>query len=125
MISELTPIPTLPTKNMTRARRFYEETLGLTAEEEGPGGMFYRCGGSRLFIYESQYAGTNQATAVTFLTDGAKFDSQIGELRQRGVQFMTFEFEGMTWDHDVAKTESMRGVWFADPDGNIINLSTM
>jgi hypothetical protein len=38
---------------------------------------------------------------------------------------MTFEFEGLEWDRDVAVADGMRSVWFADPDGNILNLATM
>ncbi|WP_117208084.1 VOC family protein [Allorhizocola rhizosphaerae] len=126
MISELNAVPTLPTADLARARTFYEDTLGLRPEGgDEPGGLFYRCGQGRLFVYESSYAGTNQATAVTFETDQSKFDSEVAQLRSKGVTFLTFDYEGMVWDGDVAKTENMRAVWFTDPDGNILNLSAM
>jgi len=129
MLSALTPAATLPTTDMGRAEKFYEDTLGLTKDsEEDPGGVFYKCGSGKLFVYQSQYAGTNKATAVTFMTDNDKeFDSTVDGLRKKGVHFMTFEYEGMSWDKDVATAttpggRSMRSVWFNDPDGNIINV---
>lgn len=130
MLSALTPAATLPTTDMGRAEKFYEDTLGLTKEtgREDPGGVFYKCGGGQLFVYQSQFAGTNKATAVTFMTeDDKQFDSTVDSLRKKGVHFMTFEYEGMSWDNDVATAttdggRSMRAVWFSDPDGNIINV---
>lgn len=127
MITELNPVATLATADLSRARKFYEETLGLPVDDaEGPGGVFYRCGQGKIFVYESSFAGTNQATAVTFIAeDPAKFDTEVEALRSKGVSFLTFDYEGMEWDGDVAKADQMRAVWFTDPDGNILNLSTM
>jgi hypothetical protein len=83
--------------------------------------VYYKCGSGRLFVYQSQYAGTNKATAVTFMTDNDKqFDSAVDSLRKKGVHFLTFEYEGMNWEGEVATAttedgQSMRAVWFADP----------
>ncbi len=130
MLSALTPIATLPSSDMGRAEKFYEDTLGLSREvgAEDPGGLYYKCGSGRLFVYQSQYAGTNKATAVTFMADNDKqFDSAVDSLRKKGVHFLTFEYEGMHWEGEVATAtteggQSMRAVWFADPDGNILNV---
>jgi catechol 2,3-dioxygenase-like lactoylglutathione lyase family enzyme len=35
---------TLPATDLERAKRFYTEMLGLTAESEAPEGIFYRSG---------------------------------------------------------------------------------
>jgi catechol 2,3-dioxygenase-like lactoylglutathione lyase family enzyme len=125
MINTFTPIATIPTTDTGRAQKFYEETLGLQIEREDEQGAFYKCGDGRLFVYRSQYAGTNKATAVTFGTeDVAKFDAAVDSLRKKGVKFMTFEYEGMTWDKDVAVMgDNMKAIWFADPDGNILNVA--
>jgi catechol 2,3-dioxygenase-like lactoylglutathione lyase family enzyme len=125
MISAFTPVATLAVTDPNRAHKFYEDTLGLTKEREEEGGAFYKCGAGQLFVYPSQYAGTNKATAVTFTTDdNAKFDATVAELEKKGVSFMTFEYEGITWNGNVATMGEMgRGVWFTDPDGNILNIS--
>jgi hypothetical protein len=33
--------------------------------------------------------------------------------------------EGLEWIDGVATAGTMRAVWFADPDGNILNVETM
>ena len=39
--------------------------------------------------------------------------------------FQTFEAEGLTWDDGVASFgDQYRAVWFADPDGNILNIDS-
>ncbi|GAA4715231.1 VOC family protein [Phytohabitans rumicis] len=124
MLSDSTPIATLPTKDMAGARKFYEGTLGLAPTQEVPGGIMYRCGTGNLFVYQSEYAGTNQATAVTFTVSDDDFDTEVDALRKKGITFQTFEYEGMEWKDDVMVSEGMKAVWFSDPDGNILNVGT-
>jgi catechol 2,3-dioxygenase-like lactoylglutathione lyase family enzyme len=124
MLSQFTPVSTLPTADLTKARSFYEDTLGLTPQSEGMGGVYYACGDGRVFVYESQYAGTNKATALSFDMPLTDFDAEIDRLRARGVSFQTFDMEGMEWNDGVASMgESVKSVWFTDPDGNIVNVS--
>jgi len=124
MLSSYTPVATLPTSDLTRARSFYQDTLGLTVERDGMGGVSYTCGDGNLFIYESSYTGTNKATSVTFDVPTSEFDAEVDALRAKGIEFMTFDFEGAEWQDGVASMGSeMRAVWFVDPDGNILNLS--
>ena len=37
-------IPYIPVPDLARARKFYEEIIGLTPTHEANGGMVYRCG---------------------------------------------------------------------------------
>ncbi|WP_173164197.1 VOC family protein [Phytohabitans suffuscus] len=124
MLSDHTPVATLPTADVARARGFYENTLGLTPLEEDPGGVMYKCGSGKLFVYQSEYAGMNQATAVSFAVPDEKFDDEVDALRSKGVTFQTFDYEGMDWKDDVMVSEQMRAVWFSDPDGNVLNVGT-
>jgi len=124
MLSQHTAVATLPTKDLPKARSFYEDTLGLTPERESVAGVSYKCGGGMVFVYQSEYAGTNKATAVSFDVPTSAFDDEIGALREKGVSFMTFEAEGLDWNDGVASVgEEMKSVWLTDPDGNIINVS--
>ncbi len=124
MLSQITPVPTLPTSDLSRARGFYEGTLGLTPQREGMGGVAYKCGNGLIFVYESAYAGTNEATSVNFDVPMSEFDEEVGALREKGVTFMTFEAEGLDWNEGVASAgDAMKSVWFADPDGNILNVT--
>ena len=79
MLSQYDPVATLPTKDLSKARTFYEGTLGLTPQRDDMGGVYYACGAGHVFVYESQYAGTNQATAVSFDVPGDAFQREIDE----------------------------------------------
>ena len=126
MIGDHTPVPTLAVEQIGRAREFYEGTLGLTAGREMPGGVAYTAGSSGFFVYESEFAGTNKATSMMFELPDDAFDTQIADLRAKGVEFETYDLPGTQWDDGVASMMdgSFRSVWFQDPDGNILNLGT-
>ncbi len=123
MLSSFTPVATLPVADLTKARGFYQDTLGLSVQQDGPGGVTYACGGGNLFVYESSFAGSNQATAVTFDVPTTDFDDEVDWLRSKGVEFITFEMEGAEWTDGVAAMGEMKAVWFTDADGNILNIS--
>ena len=124
MFKDLQPVSTLATADRAKARSFYEDTLGLTVERDDMFGVTYTCGNGRLFVYESAFAGTNKATAVSFETSPETYDDEIEALRQKGITFITFDMEGMEWDNGVAIAGPIKSVWFSDPDGNILNVST-
>ena len=73
---------TLPTKDLLKARAFYEDTLGFTPERESAAGVSHQSGGGMVFLYESEYAGTNKATAVSFDVPMSAFDDEISALRR-------------------------------------------
>ena len=59
-------IATIAVKSLDKARQFYADTLGLEAQETGEKSVAgFKSGRSSLMVYESQFAGTNKATAAT------------------------------------------------------------
>lgn len=124
MLSDYTPMITLATADTERSLAFYQGVLGLEPTEAFGGGVSYRVGAGRLFVYPSDFAGTNQATAAAFELPPEDYDAEVQALREAGVSFDTFEVEGMQWDNGVATMGGMRNVWFRDPDGNILNVGT-
>jgi catechol 2,3-dioxygenase-like lactoylglutathione lyase family enzyme len=124
MLSEFTPVPTLAVRNLEQARTFYEGVLGFAPVGDAPDGVMYRAGSSQILVYPSAYAGTNKATAVSFQVPGDAFDAEVAALRASGLVFQTFEVADMSWEDGVATMGEMRAVWFADPDGNILNVET-
>ena len=124
MIGDHTPVPTLGVKDLGTAREFYEGTLGLAAGPEMPGGVSYTAGSSGIFVYESEFAGTNKATAVMFEVPDGDFDTQIADLRSKGVEFRTYDLPETQWEDGVASMMdgSFRAVWFQDPDGNRLQI---
>ena len=122
MLGDKTAVATLAVKDMGAAKKFYEGTLGLTKEKEDPMGISYKSGNSKLFVYSSEFAGTNKATAVAWGV-GSDLDKIAADLKTKGVTFEQYDnLPGVTRQGDVHVMGDLRAVWFKDPDGNILNL---
>jgi catechol 2,3-dioxygenase-like lactoylglutathione lyase family enzyme len=113
---------TIAVRDLAAARKFYEGTLGLEpVATEGAEAVTYRCGGSRLLVYRSEYAGTNRATAATWLV-GDEVDAIVRELRGKGVTFEHYTFPDSRLEGDVHVFGALRNAWFKDPEGNILSI---
>ncbi|MFP3915616.1 MAG: VOC family protein [Actinomycetota bacterium] len=124
---ENTPLrPALPASDVERAKKWYSEKLGLEPKSDTQfGSLLYETGGSEFLVYQSEHAGTNQATAAGFMV--ANFDEVIDDLRSRGVEFDEVDFGemGKTVDGVITSPDgTMKGAWFRDSEGNILALST-
>jgi catechol 2,3-dioxygenase-like lactoylglutathione lyase family enzyme len=121
MPSFLSAVATLPASDLTRARAFYEQTLGLKVGQESPGGgggVLYLAGTGAVFVYPSELAGTNQTTAASFLVDD--LGAMVAELRGRGVTFEEYDLPGLKTENGIAEAEGERRAWFKDTEGNIL-----
>lgn len=111
---------TIPARDLRRAQAWYHDKLGLTPEDEDAGGLNYNCENSGFLLYETQYAGTAKNTLMSFTTD--HLDSEMTELRGRGVKFEEYDQPGLKTVNGVATMGELRGAWFKDGDGNILAL---
>lgn len=112
---------TIGVSDLAAAQKFYEETLGLEKGMESPGGAFYKSGKSGVFIYPTQYAGTNQATYASWLVEDVS--GAVDALKAKGVSFEHYDdMPDTTLEGDVHVMGSMKAAWFKDPDGNILNI---
>ena len=122
MLGNINAVANLAVKDLAVARRFYEGTLGLTqVDAQGEEVIVYRSGTTRINVYRSSFAGTNQATAVTWSVDG-DIERLVAALKAKGVRFEHYDMPGMTRESDVHFGGNMKVAWFKDPDGNILNL---
>ncbi|MFZ0695782.1 MAG: VOC family protein [Nitrososphaeraceae archaeon] len=113
---------TIAVKNLEKAKKFYEDTLGLTqVGAEGEEVIIFKSGNSIVNVYQSQYAGTNKATAVTWVV-GQDLEGVVQQLKAKGVAFEHYDMPGVTREGDVHVGGNMKVAWFKDPDGNILNI---
>ena len=98
---------TLPASDLDRAKRFWHDVFGLDPVRGDMGGEAYVIGGVGVLVYESQFAGTNKATA----------------LRAKGVVFHEYDLPGIKTENGVVDMDGERGAWFDDSEGNIIALA--
>src|SRR3954447_17754090 len=122
MLSDKDAIATVAVKNLETAKKFYEGTLGLIKVMENEEVLAFKTGDSTLFVYRSQYAGTNKATAVTFVAE--EVGDLVRTLKGRGITFEHYDLPNMTRHGDIHVAGSMRTAWFKDPDGNIFSVVT-
>ncbi len=124
MLGDKDANPTIAVKNLDAAIGFYEGKLGLTRIHADQRGVaLYKGGSSTIMVYESQFAGTNRATAVTWLA-GGDVDEIVKALKAKGVAFEKYEFPGTKHEGEVHVQGTHRIAWFKDPDGNIHALSS-
>ena len=118
--------PSVPASDLERAKRWYSEKLGLDPVRElDYGDVEYQTGGVRFLIYQTELAGTNEATAASFVVDD--FDEVIASLRTSGVLFEDVDFGefGATVDGVIESPDgSNKSAWFKDSEGNILSLTT-
>ena len=116
--SDVTPM--IAVKDLDRARKFYEETLGLKEVDDFGEGFMLKSGDTKFSVYRSEFAGTNKATALTFDVDD--IDEEVRDLKGKGISFEQYDVPGLERRGDVFVAEGMKTAWFKDPDGNILSL---
>ena len=123
MLGDKEAVANIAVKNLETAKKFYEETLGLTQiDAEDQEVIVFRSGSSTIYVYKSQYAGTNQATALTWVV-GKDIEGVVQELKAKGVTFEHYDMPNVTrQDDDIHVAGDMKVAWFKDPDGNILNI---
>jgi len=121
MLGETGVTPMIAVKDLDRARKFYEETLGLSGGKAIGGEVVeMKSGDTTISVYKSEFAGTNKATALTFDVDDIR--QEVSELKEKGVLFEHYDLPGLKKEGDIYTAEGMKTAWFKDPDGNILSL---
>ena len=91
-----------------------------TKDEMGGEVLSMKSGDTTISVYRSQFAGTNQATALTFDVDD--IEAEVSELKNKGIFFEHYDVPGLEKQGDLYVAEGMKTAWFKGPDGNILSL---
>lgn len=77
-------------------------------------------GSSKVFIYQSSYAGTNQATYMGW--DVNDVHTMLRMLKEKGLTFEKYDIPGAEVERDgeIVVGGGRRSAWFKDSDGNIL-----
>ena len=89
----------IPARDAARARRFYEDTIGLKAAHETAGGVVY------------EFANGWQVQGI---------ERVVAELKKRGVKFEQYDLPGMKEKDGIYSGGGARAAWFKDSEGNIL-----
>lgn len=120
MLSQYKVFANIGVKNLGAAKEFYGDKLGLSQiDGNDAGGITYKCGGDTvLFVYETEYGGTNKATTATW--EVSDIESVVDDLKSKGVTFENYDMPNVTKNGDIHIFGTMMAAWFKDPDGNIL-----
>mgnify|MGYP003575789106 CR=1 FL=1 len=109
----------IPAKNVARARRFYEQKVGLKPSREVAGGVIYEFGEhTACFLYPTLNAGTSQASQAFWQVDD--IEREVAELKSRGVEFEDYDLPGEKSPSGVLTAGGAKAAWFKDSEGNIL-----
>jgi len=109
----------IPAKDVSRARKFYEGTLGFKPKQETAGGVVYEFGnGTSCFLYPTPNAGTSRASQAFWQVDD--IEREVAELKKRGVKFEDYDMPDMKKEGSIFTGGGARAAWFKDTEGNIL-----
>jgi predicted enzyme related to lactoylglutathione lyase len=111
----------LPAKDVSRARKFYEQTLGLKPGRELAGGVTYEfANGTACFLYFTPNAGTSKASQAFWQVHDV--EREVRELKARGVKFEEYDIPGTKTENGILTGGGAKAAWFKDSEGNILAL---
>lgn len=126
MLTNASVAPTIPVTDIARARRFYQQVLGLNVIQEDPSpGIMFQCGrGTMLYIYQRS-ASKCDHTLASFMVDD--IDAQASDLRSKGITFEEYNIPsmGIKTINGIATSLDMKSAWFKDLDGNLLSIVQM
>jgi predicted enzyme related to lactoylglutathione lyase len=117
----------VPAHDIERAKRWYEEKLGVTPTQDlGPAGQLYSTGGTNWVIYQTPSAGTGKHTIAAWIVPD--LEATVKELRAKGVKFEDYALgdQGPTTENGIARDPSGgAAAWFTDSEDNILVITQL
>ena len=113
----------LPAVELERAKKFYEEKLGLQPIDlPGLGGAMFASGqGTQLYLYQRDTATKAEHTVAGWAVEN--IEEAVRPLRERGVVFEQYDLPGLKTDeHGIAAIGPAKSAWFKDSEGNILSI---
>ncbi len=108
--------------DVSEARRFYGETLGLrVSEEDEPMSMLqlHVAGDRDVLVYPKPDHTPASFTVLNFPVDA--IDEAVDELTERGVRFERYDGAEQD-DKGIHRGEGPLIAWFKDPAGNVLSV---
>ncbi len=109
-----------------KAKEFYQDKLELKLVEENPRALVFETGGGNLLVFVSpDGAGTNKATSAAWdVANREELVKAVKGMKDKGIEFLTYDIPGVTWEDDIAAMNEIYIAWFKDPDGNVLSVGT-
>ncbi|MCA1696519.1 MAG: VOC family protein [Actinobacteria bacterium] len=111
----------LPAQDISRAKRFYGEKLGLNPVEESDEEVAYRVADTQFILFPSSGKASGDHTQLAFEVED--LESDVRSLRENGVVFEEYDQPGFKSSTGIVELEGEKGAWFKDSEGNLIAIA--
>ncbi|MHA2064895.1 MAG: VOC family protein [Candidatus Thorarchaeota archaeon] len=125
MLANASIHPTIPAVDLDRARKFYEEKLGLKVIRTDPSpGVHFQVGDGEFYIFQRP-ASKADHTLAAFRVDDA--EAEIRGLQAKGVVFEDIDVpeRDIKTVNGIATMGPLKGGWFKDTEGNTLGVFQM
>ena len=114
----------LPVQDLDRAKKYYEEKLGLKPSREVPEGSIYSLSdGSTLVLSPSSGRPSGEFTQMVFEVSDAV--AEIRALKAKGVVFEDYDTPEIKTVDGIFDGPSYKCGWFKDSEGNLLSVAQM
>jgi catechol 2,3-dioxygenase-like lactoylglutathione lyase family enzyme len=104
--------------DLTKAKAFYSDVLGVEVTEENGLLNLHLAGGNPVLIYPKDDHTPATYTMLNFPV--SNIDKAVDDLMKRGVKFEHY-FDGQD-EKEIARGNGPNIAWFKDPAGNILSV---
>jgi catechol 2,3-dioxygenase-like lactoylglutathione lyase family enzyme len=109
------------TTNPSRAKKFYQNTLGLRFVSENPFAVVFDAGGTMLRVTPVEKFEPTCFTVLGWVVEDIA--KEVRELAKRGVKFQRYDWMEQDADGVWTSPDKAKVAWFQDPDGNVLSLT--
>ena len=122
MLDKAKAFPSFSTNDVAKAKKFYQDTLGLEVSDDEMGALqLHLAGGTNVFVYPKPNHAPATFTVLNFPVPSV--DAAVDYLTARGIRFEIYDDENIrTDDRGIMIGEGPRIAWFKDPAGNILSV---
>lgn len=111
--------PVLTVNDIDRARKFYENKLGLKYEGNimDGGEVALTSNGSELLLMKVDDKQPTEHTTVTF--EISNLEKRMKELKDKGVKFEEYDLPNVKTVNGICEKGNEKAAWFKDTEGNV------
>jgi predicted enzyme related to lactoylglutathione lyase len=106
--------------DLSKAKEFYGQTLGVKVSESDEGLELKPSGDASVFLYPKSNHKPATFTVLNFMVDD--IEAAVDELKKSGVTFEKYEGEIKTDENGIHRNGGPTIAWFKDPAGNILSV---
>jgi predicted enzyme related to lactoylglutathione lyase len=113
-------IATLPAQDLDRAKRWYEEKLGLRpSSTDATGGLMYEVsGGTGFLVFMSSGKANGEHTQMALEVEDVP--AAVQEFKGRGVKFEDYDMPGLKTEGGIGEANGVKAAWCKDSEGNLL-----